>query len=422
MSKNIFKTTKIIKESRLSPFLVCFLGASFVLYQFLIQGSTSLMVPELMHSLCLNLTEIGFLSSAFFYPYILLQIPSGYLIDKFGARTILLISTLLLSLASLAFSMCDCYSSANITRFLMGAASAPGVACAMSLAARWYPKKFTIVAAMIEMMGMVGGAIGDYALSYSTVHYGWRESMLLCSISGAILCILIYLLVYNQPSNSINKQSSKEKVNKSSLGRILMSLKIWKSCIYGGAMFSIISAFASLWSIPFLTSIYQDATAHTISKATSLVFIGASIGTLLSAYLANRLSIKLIQIIFSILATISFAIILFYPLSLLKMMILLFFLGVFSGSYILPFSSVEKQVPIHAKGIAMGFTNMIIIGLGGPILQPLIGWIINHIQEKDQILTCQLMQNMGTYQVALLPILMCLIIAIFLSILKNGFK
>jgi hypothetical protein len=112
-------------------------------------------------------------------------------------------------------------------------------------------------------------------------------------------------------------------------------------------------------------------------------------------------------------------IILFYPLGLLEMITLLFLLGIFSGSYILPFSSVEKQVPQNAKGIAMGFTNMVIIGLGGPILQPLIGWIVNHTQGQKQILSCQLTNSMSTYQVALLPILICLVVAVSLSFVKS---
>ena len=70
-------------------FIIIFLGGMFVLYQFLLQGSTSLMVPQLMEDLCINLTQIGFLSAAFFYPYVLLQIPAGILADKYGARNVL---------------------------------------------------------------------------------------------------------------------------------------------------------------------------------------------------------------------------------------------------------------------------------------------------------------------------------------------
>ena len=398
--------------------IICFIGGFFVLFQFLVQGSTSLMVPELMQSLCINLTQVGFLSSAFFYPYILLQIPSGALVDRFGPRNVLLGTTIILALGTFAFSFCDCFASANTTRALMGVASAPGVACAMYLAARWYPNKFTIVAGLLEMMGMIGGASGDYLLSYLTQGYGWRTTMIVCSAIGIGLFIAILIFVRNGPKNQMAKAKAipgepKENKTWENLKSILGNKEIWKVCLYGGLVFAIISAFASLWAIPFLSILYSGISSHDISKATALIFIGAAVGAGISGYLANKSSPKTIKIIFSLIATASFAMILYLPVSFGFMQALFFLLGVCSGTYILPFGSVEAQTSEEAKGLAMGFTNMIIIGLGGPILQPVIGWMINAYTSHN--LECGLQATLAAYQFAFLPILIGLALAVVLS-------
>ena len=66
--------------------LVWLSAALFVSYQFLLQASTSAMIPGLMHSFRLSVSDVGVLSASFFYPYVLLQIPAGLLVDRLGVR------------------------------------------------------------------------------------------------------------------------------------------------------------------------------------------------------------------------------------------------------------------------------------------------------------------------------------------------
>ena len=396
---------------------ICFLGGFFVLYQFLIQGSTSLMIHPLMENLCLNLAQIGFLSSAFFYPYILLQIPSGFLIDRFGPKKTLLTATLLLSIGTLTFSFSDSFVTANITRVLMGVASAPGVACALYLAAVWFPKRFSIVAGLIEMMGMLGGAVGDYFLELCICQYGWRMAMMICAIIGFMLALLILVFVRvrrqkNAPDCSGSPQNAVDVPGNmlASFIRLLKNMELWKHCLFGGCVFVVISAFASLWSIGFLQVRYPNH-LEAAAFATAFIFIGAAVGAGLSGFLANRYRIKRIMQGFSIFTLALFIVLLYVPVSFGFANVLLCFLGVGSGVYILPFASVEAIADQRSQGVAMGFTNMMIIGLGGPILQPVIGAILARYQTVQD---CEV-NTLASFQMALLPLLICLILAVILS-------
>ena len=387
---------------------ICFLGGLFVLYQFLLQGSTSLMVPKLMHDLCLDLTQIGFLSSAFFYPYILLQIPSGILIDKFGPRKVLSVSAFLLAIGVIGFSFSEGFITANTLRIMMGISSAPGVACAMVLAARWFPQKFTIVAGIIEMMGMLGGAAGDYFLDLCIHCYGWRLAMLICGIVGLVLTLLILVFVRSPTSIQQSSNLSLHKQNKHTYKhfmQLLKNIEAWKHCLFGGFIFTIISAFASLWSIGFLEALYPNE-----SKAgafgTAFVFIGAALGAIVSGWLANKIQCKRVMQYFSLLTLIIFATLLYLPMPFLLAIVMLLLLGFGSGAYILPFASIEKLADSDAQGVALGFTNMVIIGLGGPFLQPLIGWLLN---------TDCSMNIVADFQIALTPIVIAIITACLLS-------
>nr|WP_119342621.1 MFS transporter [Facilibium subflavum] len=399
---------------------ICFLGGFFVLYQFLLQGSTSLMVPELMSNLCLNLTQIGFLSSAFFYPYILLQIPSGYLADKLGPKNTLFISTLILAISTLAFSFSEGFLTANTSRIIMGIASAPGVACAMCLAARWFPKQFTIIAGLIEMMGMLGGAAGDYFLDIFIHDYGWRTAMIICAGIGFTLAALILIFVRNKDKHCLSSGQNQKPCHHHTMAHFMLLLKnpeVWKHCLFGGLIFTVVSAFSSLWSIGFLQTYFPTYKADA-AFATAFIFIGAATGAGVSGWLANKFGYKTVMQCFSVTTLIVFIILLYIPISFFLANILLFILGLGAGAYILAFGSIERLVHPDAQGIAMGFTNMIIIGLGGPLLQPLIGWMLSWYQNAY---SCHV-NTEGSFQMALSPILISLIIATLLSFLVKRKK
>ena len=355
-----------------------------------------------------------------------MQIPSGFIIDKFGPKRTLFIAALILSLSTLGFAVSDSFATANSSRIIMGIASAPGVACAMYLAARWFPNKFTLVAGLIEMMGMLGGAAGDYFLEHSIRDYGWRNAMISCALMGLILAVLIAFFVKSNRDHICqnilsNKTQHCQAHTLKHFQDLIKNINAWRYSLFGGFIFTIISAFASLWSIGFIQVLYPEHNQQA-SYATALIFIGAAVGAATSGWLVNKIRCIQVMRIFSLLALVIFILLLYVSMPFFIANILLFLLGVGSGAYILPFGSIEKIAHPDAQGMAMGFTNMIIIGLGGPILQPLIGWILSWHQSAYQ---CSA-NTLAGFQVALLPILIGLIIAVILCFMpiktKNAYN
>ncbi|MCF6765229.1 MFS transporter [Thiotrichales bacterium 19S3-7] len=407
-----------MKKNSLYAAGVCFLGGLFVLFQFLLQGSVSLMVSELKTDLCIDQIGIGFLSSSFLYPYIILQIPAGIIVDKLGVRRTLVASTLLLIFATFGFALSYDAPTADLARMMMGIASAPGVVCAMCLAANWFSKKyFPLVAGFIEMLGMFGGALGDILLSISVKDYGWRYTILFCSIFSIILFLLIVFFVKDKPTphqHDISFQSecsfAKEQ-SKLYFAAIFKSKDIWLSCLYGGAIFAVITAFASLWSIPFFNHLYNSkASAH----ITAFIFIGAGFGTIFSGWLSAKLgAIKPVMVIFSILALILFVIILYLPLNTITASVISFLLGLMIGAYVLPFALIKRLVPESSRGVAMGFTNMSVIIIGA-IFLPLIGGLLKTLTAVNSQ-GC-VIADTTIYQIAFIPLTVGLLAAVILAL------
>src|SRR2546426_9015801 len=61
---------------------------------FVVRIGFSALLPSIIGELHLSYTRAGLLASAFFYAYVLMQIPSGLLGDRFGRRRILVLGLL----------------------------------------------------------------------------------------------------------------------------------------------------------------------------------------------------------------------------------------------------------------------------------------------------------------------------------------
>ena len=107
--------------------LVFTIASLFCSYQFMLQGATAVMVPQLQHGLGLDLAGVGLLTSSFLYTYLLCQLPGGYLADRVSTPTLLVACNLLMASACYWFSQSESLQEAALARGVMGVATAPGI-------------------------------------------------------------------------------------------------------------------------------------------------------------------------------------------------------------------------------------------------------------------------------------------------------
>src|SRR5438093_4322288 len=88
---------------------------------FVIRTGFSALLPSIIVELQLSYTRAGLLASAFFYAYVLMQIPSGLLGDRFGRRRILVLGLLGGALAAGLTGLAGSFAALFIARALTGA-------------------------------------------------------------------------------------------------------------------------------------------------------------------------------------------------------------------------------------------------------------------------------------------------------------
>src|SRR6195256_4659465 len=81
----------------------------------------------------------GWLSGAYNWTYMLLQLPSGLLLDRFGVRRVGIISTVIWSVASFATAIATGVSGLFGARFLLGIGEAPTFPANAKATGYWVP-------------------------------------------------------------------------------------------------------------------------------------------------------------------------------------------------------------------------------------------------------------------------------------------
>lgn len=356
-------------------------AASFVFFQMVLQTFPSVMREGLVVDLSLNEAGFGGLSSSFYYPYILLQIPAGILVARFGARSVLIGGALLCTVASFLFATSQTANFAEATRIVMGLGAAPTVVCAMTLAAQWFPPRlFPLLAALTEVAGMTGAAVGQETLGFIVEKAGWRAGMLTCGALSAILLVLIVLFVRGR---TVSENAARQTWPRAAdVKQLILSVPILSSAAAGGFVAAAGVAFGMLWGVSYFQS-YHHLSLSAASIVGSFYFWGCLPGMLGFAWLCSRFRRPALLLALGAAGSAAaLGLILFvltvYPAQCAAM----FVLGVCNSSYVLAFTMVKDEAPPEMSGVAMGLTNMLIMGIGGLAFQPLLG-IIAHARGQE---------------------------------------
>src|SRR5215207_1914644 len=116
---------------RLLPVLGWLTAALFFGYAWVLRVAPSVMVEELMRDFAVGAAVLGNLSAAYFYGYAGMQIPVGLLLDRFGPRRLIAISSLVCAGGCVLFATGGSLATVVAGRFLIGASAAFSLVGAM---------------------------------------------------------------------------------------------------------------------------------------------------------------------------------------------------------------------------------------------------------------------------------------------------
>lgn len=141
----------------------------------------------------------GLLAGAYNWTYALCQLPSGYLLDRFGVRRVGCVSTFLWSVASFAAALTPNIGGFFGARFLLGIGEAPTFPANAKAIGYWFPpRERGLATSLFDSSAKFSSAIGVPLIGLLLLRIGWRLSFAATGLISLAFFLLFFWL-YRDP-------------------------------------------------------------------------------------------------------------------------------------------------------------------------------------------------------------------------------
>lgn len=159
-------------------------------FQGLVSGGVGLFLPLIRDELALTFTQGGTLAASSTLVYAFMQLPAGYLVDRFGPKRLFFIGALGTNLLGLTFALLSAYPLLVMNQAAAGFFRSLLFAPGLVLIASWFPPNRRATAMGLFVAGgfssnIVLNLVGPLLVE----HFGWRMPFLLFSSLGLLLAV-----------------------------------------------------------------------------------------------------------------------------------------------------------------------------------------------------------------------------------------
>jgi MFS family permease len=391
---------------------ICFVGATFYCYEFILRIIPGVLQTEISTALGhISATTFGQISALYYFAYSPMQMPVGMLMDRFGPRKLLILACICCTIGSWMFTLTSSLFLVGSGRFLVGFGSSFAFVGVLSLALHWLPRHyFSLVAGLMTTLGMLGLVYGEVKITQWSERIGWEQVLTFIVMVGFALSILILLVVRDGPKgHQPNKHPLPEFFH--NVFKVLTAPQVWLIGFLGACLYTSLSVFGELWGKTYLEQAHH-LTKIEAARTISAVFMGWAVGAPIAGYLSDLSGRRLYPLVLgAIFSLICISLVLYWPgLSYTSLNVLLFLYGVFSATEIIVFIMAKECCGIDLSSTVFAATNMIVT-LGGVIFQPLVGKLLDVFGERG-LIDGEYIYGVVNYQIALsiLPISLVLVI------------
>lgn len=368
-------------RSETAVFLIASLVAIYAVSQFL-RNSVGVIANDLARELSLSATQTGFLSSAFFFTFAVVQVPIGILIDRYGPKRVMLTTAVIAVMGSVLFALAPSASMLIAARALMGLGCSTFFMAPLVIYARRFPPQRFAALTSIQMGGANLGTLAATApLAASAAVIGWRGSFLAVAAITVVLALVIVFAVPKDTGSAKGRESWAEAFR-----GVAEAVKVpsFRSVFFMHlTTYSCFVSIVGLWGGPWLTDVHG---ADLVTRG-RILFLGAG-AQICGMFLWGAMdrfwgSYKRPVLIGGSSAVVMMAILVFVPLDLALVPVWFVFFGLSVSCTPILTSHGKSLFPSHLTG--RGITLMNIGTMGGAFLSQSVTGVLIDLMGRSEI-------------------------------------
>jgi sugar phosphate permease len=371
------------------------LGVAYILV-FFHRLAPAVVAVDMMTDLKTGGVLMGILSSAYFYPYGLMQIPAGLLSDSWGPRRSIVVFFMIGASGSIALGFVNTIGGAIIARVVVGLGVAMLFIPTLKILTHWFEtEKFSRMSGLLMSLGGIGAYSASTPLALLSDAITWRGSMVVIGILTLIVAGFVWILVRDTPEEAgfpplyvcatLNNCDEKKIGLLEGILLVIKNRLFWPTaiCSFFGSMVSL--SIIGLWGGPFFMHVY-GMSRSSAGAVLSAMAIGMIAGAPFMSWLSNRIfqSRKKVLVLSQLAGLVIFMPLAFFTGDFTEIQLYIWcFLYSFSMSslVVVGYSAIKDSFPIQISGTATGILNIFPFA-GAAMGQPLIGWYLDVIGPR----------------------------------------
>lgn len=194
--------------------------------------SAALADRHFVHEFALTHVERGWLGSAMFWSYGLLQMPMGWVVDRYGVKWPYTVCFLLWCLAAAATGVVTTLSALILVRLLIGVAEAVVVPATYRYLANNFDEAHKGTALGIYSVGgKMGPALGAPIAAWLIAVGSWKVMFVVTGLAGLVWLVPWQLMLDNDFPSRTELAAAKRRAASVPLGNLLSSPVVWGGLI-----------------------------------------------------------------------------------------------------------------------------------------------------------------------------------------------
>ena len=214
---------------------------------------------DLMRDLRIGPEALGALTGAFFFGFAGMQIPCGFLFDRFGPRRAVAGMLIVATVGGIVFTLAPGWPVLLTGRVLMGCGFGVMLIGSMVVIARWFaPDRFSTFIAIVMSIGLLGNLLATTPLAWASEAVGWRAVFGIAVAFTALAAVAVWLVVRDAPSGHpfLARTPEPPRVMLQGLMEVLRDPRLRPILALNFCNYACTFTVQGLWGGPFLREVH----------------------------------------------------------------------------------------------------------------------------------------------------------------------
>lgn len=349
-----------------------------------LSSSLPVLLIFIRQELGLSFTDMGLILAAGSLTGGLVQFPAGLLVDRVGARSLLLIGFGLALGGSFMFSVAATFPAMLLARVLIGMGNAT-----------FHPASFPEMARAAKRSGVgmgmalhnVGGSLG-MSLGYSLTAllaswFGWRGALQVLCVGGGLLMLAFAFVYPRLPADEDDEPVKKPvaaQAGDARQGRILVG-KQWMPVLALAAAATLSGAFGNALQsfLPAFLTTTRGVSVAVAGAFSTITLLAGTVGSIGGGKAGDRYDRSMVVLLSTAVTTALVLALAWMPVGAAGLVVLLVLVGVFRSIPRPCLNAITSEIAPRGKS---GSTFGLVFGamsLGGSVASPIVGYIADRM-------------------------------------------